>query len=324
MTEPMDLGTGMAIVADAIDAVGDAAEAVFVEAKPRDQSPGMTDISRERPFCATPGATPVVDTFAYASLLGYAAIDALRAMAIQFRAPKMTVWQPLVNARTGVEAAALVHWLMEPGIATEARVQRGMVMRLRNARQQQNAPKELVAAHKGAQAAIDSLATQAQALGWTISGKKQRCARVGTETEPTTRIAIDSVLRHRCPDHDTEADLTWWFHSGVVRANPFAFMQFADPAQGVPTGIDGLTQVPIYIDGPMNVTAAATAGRAVTNAAHAHGFVLGLEITELEKAEQRFAETVVGTMKAMDRSGGIPRSELQRPRWPPVSASPTE
>jgi hypothetical protein len=291
MPEHMDLNTGMGLVADAIDEVAAAADPLVRAATPLIPSPGMSELSQEEHYRAKPESTPITNAYAYASLLGYGAVDALRAVATLLRAPVLPVWAPLVNARAGVEAAAQMYWLVEPGITAESRVQRGMVMRLHNARQQQRAPSEVRTAHEGAKAAVEDIASQSKALGWTISGKNQAYARVGAETLPKSRKAIDSVLRCRQPNRDTEADISWWFYSGVMHANPFAFMQFIAPDEGMHF-----------------VTAAGTAGRATINAAIAYATLLGTDRIGIDKADRRFSETILGAFKAMDRSDARGRS----------------
>jgi hypothetical protein len=308
MPEHMDLNTGMGLVADAIDEVAAAADPLVRAATPLIPSPGMSELSQEEHYRAKPESTPITNAYAYASLLGYGAVDALRAVATLLRAPVLPVWAPLVNARAGVEAAAQMYWLVEPGITAESRVQRGMVMRLHNARQQQRAPSEVRTAHEGAKAAVEDIASQAKATGWTISGKNQAYARVGAETLPKSRKAIDSVLRCRQPNRDTEADISWWFYSGVMHANPFAFMQFIAPDEGMRTGIAGLQLVPIYVNGRHFVTAAGTAGRATINAAIAYATLLGTDRIGIDKADRRFSETILGAFKAMDRSDARGRS----------------
>jgi hypothetical protein len=97
------------------------------------------------------------------------------------------------------------------------------------------------------------------------------------------------------------ADLTWWFYSGVMHANPFAFAQFISAAEAVPSGIPGLQSAPIYTDGRQFVAATGTLCRAAINATLAYSTLLGRDVANLEKAERQLSETVVGASRAMDR-----------------------
>jgi hypothetical protein len=301
MLEHMDLNTGMAIVADAIDEVLAATEPLVLGATPLDQSPGLSELAQEKRFRATPTSTPVINTYAYASLQGYGAVDGMRALSTLLRAPRLPVWAPLVNARAGVDAAAQMFWLIEPDIGVQARVQRGMALRLHSARQQRRAPAEATSARALARTAIEGVRVQATALGWSISGKDQQYARVGDESFPHAKEAIDRVLRHRQPDQETMADLTWWFYSGITHATPVAFAQFISATEATDSGIPGLCTAPIYVDGRQFVAAARTLGRATINATLAYSMLLGRDTTDLEKAERQLTETVVGAFQAMGR-----------------------
>lgn len=300
----MDLATGLAHLADVLDEVVEAAEPLVLAVVPLDGSPAMAELVQEARYRAKLEATPLINAYSSASLLGYAVVDSVRAFSALLRAPVIPVWAPLVNARAGVEAAAQMFWLVEPGLRVEARVQRGMVMRLHNARQQQRAPADFVEAHERARAAVDDIAEQADRLGWTISGRKQQQARVGSEVQPKSRDAIHDVLRFH-EDVDTEAAVTWWFYSGVMHANPFAFMQFIGREETRPSGVAGLRSAPIMVSGRQFVFAGTTLGRAAINATTEHARLLGTDATGLQQAERSFYRNFHGALQAMERSDPI-------------------
>jgi hypothetical protein len=67
--------------------------------------------------------TPVTNTYGYATILGYAVVDSLKAFAHLLRRPELLVWAPFTNARSALDAAAFAFWPIEPGVSTTARIQ---------------------------------------------------------------------------------------------------------------------------------------------------------------------------------------------------------
>ena len=127
--EELTLADGLQPLADAAEEVAKAAEALVLQALPRDGSPAMTDLATEQPWQTAEMKTPVVTSLTYASLLGYAATDALKAMVLHLRAPDL-VWAPFINTRSGLDAASTAFWLVQPGIDVDEHVRRGMALRL--------------------------------------------------------------------------------------------------------------------------------------------------------------------------------------------------
>lgn len=262
----------------------------------------MAELAGEGRFRTETLQTPVSNTLSYASVLGYAAVDALKAYAHHLRHPDLLVWAPFVAARAGLDAAGFAFWLVEPGIGVEGRVQRGLTLRLHNARQQMRAPADLPAAGEDARAAIEDIRSTASTLGWKMAGKK-KTASVGASVLPTPRAAIHSVLAHRqAPGAESAADPSWWFYSGLTHAAPYALMQFIASNEARPTGAPGVLEAPIYISGPQLVLAAGSLGRALLNLADGHGHYLGLPLDDVHSLDVEFAETVLGMLGAMERA----------------------
>lgn len=299
--QELTLADGLRPVADVAEGVATAAEELVRQALPRDGSPAMTDLATEMPWQTAEMNTPVVNTLTYASLLGYAATDALKAMVLHLRAPDL-VWAPFINARSGLDAASTAFWLVEPGIYVDERVRRGMALRLHSARELKKGPSELNVGQHSA-TTVSSVREAADELGWQISGSRQRQARVGRTTMPTPKQRMDAVLRFRQgPDHETVAHVSWWFYSGLTHATPYALLQFVDHGEARDGATPGVREAPLVISGPQLVSAVGALGRAVLNLAVAHGLYLGVDVTQVEKVGRSFDALIVETLDAMSRA----------------------
>jgi hypothetical protein len=297
----MTLGDGMRHLADLLDEVASAVQSIVLRATPLDGGPAMSELAAEKPYRTARMQTPLANTTAYASVLGYAVCDATKAYAHHLRHPELLVWAPFVNARAGLDAAAYAFGLVEPGVGVEGRVQRGMAFRLHNAREQLRAPAELTTAKNLGTNAVASVKESAAELDWAVPAKKHRAA-VGDTRLPFAKDAIDAVLSHRQnPGYESVADLSWWFYSGVTHAAPYALMQSMASDEARPTGVPGVVEVPIYISGKLMLMAAAALGRALLNLGDAYGRYLGLSLDEIGFLDTKFSKAIVEMHGAMER-----------------------
>ncbi len=297
----MTLEEGMAYLADVLDKVAGAVQPIVLRATPLVGSPAMAELAAETPYRTPLMLTPLTNTTTYASVLGFAVVDAIKAYAHHLRHPDLLVWAPFVTARAGLDAAAYAFWLIEPSIGVERRVQRGMAFRLHNAREQMRAPAQLPTAKHLGRNTVASIKESAAVFGWTIPGKKQRAA-VGDSVLPFPKDAIHAVLSHRQDaGYQSIADLSWWFYSGVTHAAPYALMQSIASSESRSTGVPGLMEAPIHISGDSMLAAAASLGQAALNLGDAHGRYLGLSDKDLHAVDTEFSDTITGMRGAMMR-----------------------
>ena len=296
------LGEGLAPLADLLDRLAGAAEPLLLTVVPLDGSPAMAEFAGEAPFRSPRWDTPLMNATSFASMAGYAAIDATRAYAHLLRHPRLLVWAPMINARAGLEAAATAFWLIEPGIAVEQRVQRGLAYRLHNARGQQRAPEGLTAARDAGNAAVQIIREVAGVNGWTISGRKQPQAKVGDEELPRPREGIRTLLSYRQgPERGAVADVSWWYYSGLTHAAPYALGQAIDRDGARPTGVGGLSEAALMTDGTVFVVAAVTLGHGLANLTEAHATRLGLDSRDIVAIDAELTEQVAALLEAIDR-----------------------
>ena len=167
----------------------------------------------------------------------------------------------------------------------EARIQRGLAMRLHNARQMRRAPHQLSEVRDHGKTVIERIGVAGKANGWHVTGKKQDQQGVGDSTVPFAKQAIAAVIANTDPaDATGDAGLLWWYYSGVSHGTPYALMQNVDRDKGVPTGVTGVMQSPIFTSGPQIVAAASWLASAALNLGQAHAQLIGLDTSDLDEA----------------------------------------
>jgi hypothetical protein len=133
--------------------------------------------------------------YAAANLLMTAVLDDLGSLQ-QLLSPRMPVMGPTVIARSAVEIAATVWWLMEPGIGVRRRVCRELVLSLTSARRAGQLTQDMEAS----QSVTHALGQEAKVL--------QRIADLGL-AQPTSRKYAPAIEGETAPEatHGTAAML---------------------------------------------------------------------------------------------------------------------
>ncbi|MFJ9901265.1 hypothetical protein ACIQPR_49020 [Streptomyces sp. NPDC091280] len=157
-----------------------------------------------------------------------AVLDDLGALR-QMLANQMPVIGPTVVARSAVEIASTVWWLMEPGIGVRRRVCRELVLSLTSARR----AKQVAQGMDVSQMVTDALQQESRVLqrvadlniGQPTSGNRPV---IEGEQAETATVQTAQMLRAVLPPNDS-AESVYRVYSGVTHGELYALMNFMAP-----------------------------------------------------------------------------------------------
>lgn len=177
----------VAVLRELTTAIGTAAEKHGHT--PWADSPAMGELAVEAAW--TPrlpeGYRPATTAHALAELVLVVACDCGRCYAELFAGDRAPVYAHMVRARAILESCALSSWLAEPGIGAEERAKRGLCELLASAAEREKLPWVEDDDQR------TQLRTQAQAMGWDVSGDR-RYPVVGGVIRPSTGDGINALL----------------------------------------------------------------------------------------------------------------------------------
>ncbi|WP_438293862.1 hypothetical protein [Streptomyces sp. HUAS TT7] len=174
------------------------------------------------------GERPVRTAYAAANLMMGAVLDDLGALQ-QLLGDRMPVIGPTVVARSAVEIASTVWWLMEPGIGARRRVCRELVLSLKSARRAKQVAQDMGAS----QAVADALQQESRVLqriaelivGQPTSGN--RPVIEGEQAESAT-AGTAKMLKAALPAN-ASAESVYRIYSAVTHGELYGLMNFMAP-----------------------------------------------------------------------------------------------
>jgi hypothetical protein len=270
---------------------------------PLAHSPGMAEIAGEAGFCNAHWSNPVQDAHSFGGMLTFATFDHFAAYTRLLSANPVPYFSSQATARAGIDAASHAYWLNEPAIGTKARVQRGQAMLLGAARQMKRAPEYLPDARATADRIAASVKAGADALGRSISGKREQ-PRVGDEALPKPRVAFDAVLDDPSfPDDPNPpvAEGVWWWLSGYTHSGVHVLVQQIEETSAPDASALGIRQGRIAVTAEHTAAIAATFARGVRKAMNAYRRLVGAEIAEWDTTHRRWSRTVLDLFDLLER-----------------------
>ena len=222
-----DLVEAVAPTVRAVLALTDAAQTAAGIGLPSADSAAMAEVAAEPPLVNAHLREPIHAAHSLSAILAFAAGDHLRNYARLFASQPVPVYSHLVVARACLDACSVAFWLNEPGIGAERRVQRYLVLRLDNAKQQKRSP--LVVSKDKAKEIIEEVRLGVAEAGWALQAHLNdgNSPRVAAEALPSPKSRIGAVLG----DMTAEAERAglgpalWWYLSGVTHGASYGLMQ---------------------------------------------------------------------------------------------------
>ncbi|MHB1846315.1 MAG: hypothetical protein ACYCWW_15940 [Deltaproteobacteria bacterium] len=133
---------------------------------------------------------PVKDAHSFGGVTLLAAGDYVRSDAALLQQEETPVYGHLAVARGAMEAAGVCHWLNDPSIGTEDRVQRALSERLYSARELGR----FKVRREQSKQQLAEIRETATALGWSVSGSGSRTAEVNGVGRPSTPRQLSELL----------------------------------------------------------------------------------------------------------------------------------
>jgi hypothetical protein len=202
--------------------------------------PAMEDFLHQSTYKGEPGEQPIENVLSMIGLFARLGLDSLRSFAILVKADPVLIWGHLLSARASLESLAYCRWLAACPLDRDVRVRRGLLMRLRDAKElgRYNDPQMR-------QRSLDykaSVWSFAEANGWEVSFSQDSIAG---EQLITTKVAIDLALGG---DGDGEGvgPKLWSYLSGASHGYPYALLNSADRTNATHDGPS--VKVPLVVE----------------------------------------------------------------------------
>lgn len=200
----------------------------------------MEDFLHQSDYKGGPGEQPIENVTSMIGLLARLGIDSLRSFAILVKADPVLIWGHLPSARASLESFAYCRWLAECPLHRDARVRRGLLMRLRDANElgRYNDPqmKQNSADYKA------SVRRFSEANNWELSFSQDSIAG---EQLINTKIAMDLVLGGDGSGEGVGPKL-WSYLSGASHGYPYALLNSADRTNTTANGPS--VNVPLVVE----------------------------------------------------------------------------
>jgi hypothetical protein len=226
-----------ASIAEAVEAIGtfttatkDLRECYSGRPNPTVACPALTELQHQMDYAGEPDDQPIDNLMSMIDVLVQAGSDSLRAVGTLIETEPIFIWAHLPTARAALEAFAFDQWMAECPLDQDTRVQRGLLMRLDDAKQlaRFGIPELTTKSEQNK----DSIRNFAAANGWDMSIGQMT---IGGEKLIDTKPALDHLFGDP-QSVKSFAPKLWSYLSGASHGNPYALLQSVDQGGGVSDG----------------------------------------------------------------------------------------
>jgi hypothetical protein len=187
-------------------------------------STAMAEIVQEAELVGPGFDEPVRGAHSNASILRFAATDAVRQFARLFQSQPVPVYAHMAVARAGLEAAAHSYWTAASGIGAVERVKRFQAIRLRNSLEMKRSPIPEFK-QQGAEL-MARVRQQCQERSWTTIANDSRIIVGGQELHGSGALIKTLASQGSdAPELQRLGATAWWFQSGSSHAVNYALVE---------------------------------------------------------------------------------------------------
>lgn len=181
---------------------------------PAAESLAMTELATEHRWSTADWMEPVRNAHSYGGMLTYLIAEHLSAYAAVISESRVgPAYAHMPTVRAVVEAVPIAHWMLDPSIGTERRVQRSITYRMHSLTQQKRMAR-LPGAVESAEDGLDRCKDYVSTQRWSLAG-----GIVGGQSVPKPTTYSSIALGAHAPDLD---QAVWAIACGTHHANWWA------------------------------------------------------------------------------------------------------